>query len=104
MAMIRLVITLALLAAPAGAAASQDTAPPAPKLKELVTITADLVRIGDLVDNAGAAASIAVFRAPDLGQTGTVQVARVTDALKAHDIAGLDTGGLSEVIVTRLSR
>ena len=102
--MIRLIITLALLAAPAGAAASQDTPPAAPKLKELVTITADLVRIGDLIDNAGLAANIAVFRAPDLGQTGAVQVGRITDALKSHDVAGLDTGGLSEVIVTRLSR
>ena len=102
--MIRLSVTLALLAAPAGAWASPDTPPAAPKLRELVTITADLVRIGDLVDNAGAAANIAVFRAPDLGQTGAVQVARVAEALKSHDVAGLNTGGLSEVIVTRLSR
>jgi flagella basal body P-ring formation protein FlgA len=103
--MLRFIVTLALLtAAPHAAAASQDTPPTAPKLRELVTVTTDLVRIGDLVENAGPAANIAVFRAPDLGQTGAVRVARVTEALKSHDVAGLDTGGLSEVIVTRLSR
>jgi flagella basal body P-ring formation protein FlgA len=102
--MIGLFVTLALLAAPAGAAASQDTLPVAPKLKELVTVTADVVRIGDLVDNAGPAANIAVFRAPDLGHTGAVQATRVAEALRSHDVTGLNTGGLSEVIVTRLSR
>jgi flagella basal body P-ring formation protein FlgA len=102
--MLRLILTLALLTmAPHAAAASQD-APPTPKLKELVTVTAELVRIGDLIENAGPAANIAVFRAPDLGQTGAVQVARVTEALKSHDVTGVDSRGLSEVIVTRLSR
>src|SRR5262245_22264989 len=101
--MIRFAAALILLAAPAGAAVAQDNPPPA-RLKELVTITADLVRIGDLVDNAGPAAHVAVFRAPDLGQTGAVPVARVTEALKSHAVAAFDTGGLSEVIVTRLSR
>ena len=103
--MIRLVVALALLAAFGRDAASQDTPRPAiPKLKELVTVTAEVVRIGDLVDNAGAAANVAVFRAPDLGQTGAVDIARVTEALKPHVIAVLDTGGLSQVVVTRLSR
>jgi flagella basal body P-ring formation protein FlgA len=103
--MIRTIVTLALLTALHGAAAAQDAAPPAvPRLKELVTVTTDLVRIGDLVENAGATANVAVFRAPDLGQTGAVQLARVTEALKPHDVDRLDTGGLSEVVVTRLSR
>jgi flagella basal body P-ring formation protein FlgA len=60
--------------------------------------------IRNALDNAGAVAGIPVFRAPDLGQTGSVQVTRVTNALKPYDMAGLDTGGLAEVVVTRLSR
>src|SRR5687767_11125962 len=107
--MIRVIITLALLLAFDREAAAQETqqpAPPlaAPKLRELVTVTADLVRIGDLLENAGPAATIAVFRAPDLGQTGAVQVARITEALRPHDVTGFDTAGLAEVVVTRLSR
>jgi len=76
----------------------------APRLKELVAVSSEVVRIGDLVENAGIAADIPVFRAPDLGQTGAVAVSRVADALRPYDMAGFDTGGLTEVVVTRLSR
>ena len=76
----------------------------APRLRELVTVTSEVVRIGDLVDNPGRAADVPVFRAPDLGQTGAVLVQRVADALRPYEITDVDTGGLSEVVVTRLSR
>ena len=97
------VVTLTLLLALPREAASQEAAAPL-KLKELVTVTAEVVRIGDLIDVTGAAADVAVFRAPDLGQTGAVQVGRVVEALKAHDVESLDISGLTEVVVTRLSR
>jgi flagella basal body P-ring formation protein FlgA len=102
--MIRIAVTAALLIATLGHARSEPAPAPVPKLKELVAVTGDLVRIGDMIDDAGAAANIAVFRAPDLGQTGTVQVSRVLEAVRAHDMAMVDTAGLSELIVTRLSR
>src|SRR5262245_1297562 len=99
--MIRALLTALLLCTAAQAGVARDAAP---RLKELVTVTADVVRIGDLVDDAGNAAAIAVFRAPDLGSTGTVEVSRITEALKPYQIANLDTAGLREVVVTRLSR
>ena len=34
--------------------------------------SSEFVRIGDLVDNAGAVANVAIFRAPDIGTTGSV--------------------------------
>lgn len=103
--MIRIVIALAMLVALGREASSEAAAASAaPRLKQLVSVTAEIVRIGDLVENAGAAADIAVFRAPDPGQTGSVSVARVAEALRPYDVARLDTGGLSEVVVTRLSR
>jgi flagella basal body P-ring formation protein FlgA len=91
-----------LLALGHEAAAGSDTT--VPRLRELVTVTSDVVRIGDLIDNAGKAADVPVFRAPDLGQTGAVLVQRVTDALRPYEVTDVDTGGLSEVVVTRLSR
>jgi flagella basal body P-ring formation protein FlgA len=103
--MIRTIIALTLAVAVAGgAAASSAPAPTTPRLKELVTVRSEIVRIGDLVEHAGATADIAVFRAPDLGQTGTVAVSRIAEALRPHKITGLDTRGLTEVVVTRLSR
>src|ERR1041385_2173238 len=75
-----------------------------PKLKAEVVITGDLVRVGDLVANAGIIADVPIFRAPDLGATGTVPAATVAEAVRQHALIGLDTAGLSEVTVIRASR
>ncbi len=83
-------------------AATRASTPPA--LKAAVTVSSDLVRIGDLIDNAGASARVAIFRAPDLGQTGAVSVARVVEAIRAHGFPIVETRGLAEVAVTRASR
>jgi flagella basal body P-ring formation protein FlgA len=101
--MIRIVLALVMVAA-FGREATAETTAAAPRLKELVAVSSEIVRIGDLVENAGAAADVPVFRAPDLGQTGAVQLARIIEALRPYDLTGLDTGGLNEVVVTRLSR
>ena len=99
----RVMFALLMSAALGGPGYAED-ATATPRLKELVTVTSEIVRIGDLIENAGPAADVPIFRAPDLGQTGAVQVARIAEALRPYDIAGLDTGGLTEVVVTRLSR
>jgi len=83
-------------------AASAQSAPPA--LKAEVTVDGDLVRIGDIMDNAGALASQPIFRAPELGGSGTIQVHRVMEALRAHGILVFDTRNLTEVLVSRASR
>ena len=91
---------LLALATPAAAQVAEPAAevtgslgPTAPMLKHSVTVTGDVVRIGDLIDNAGAAASIAIFRAPDLGTTGSVSAAQVVQAARAHAVIGVDTSG-----------
>jgi len=101
--MIRIVLALVMMAT-FGREAIAETTSAAPRLRELVAVSSEIVRIGDLVENAGAATDVPVFRAPDLGQTGAVQMARIIEALRPYDLAGLDTGGLNEVVVTRLSR
>src|SRR5262245_13182685 len=92
------VVPIAILPPPA------PPPPTGPALKREATITGDLVRIGDIVDNAGAATEVAIFRAPDLGQSGSVSAARVIEAVRPHHILGLDTRGLDEVRVTRATR
>lgn len=76
----------------------------APMLRANVQVAADLVRIGDVIDNAGGAAQIAIYRAPDLGTTGTLPVAQVLNTLRAHHVIGVDTRDLKEISVTRLAR
>ncbi|MEY9127778.1 flagellar basal body P-ring formation chaperone FlgA [Bradyrhizobium yuanmingense] len=93
--------TLVALALPA-AAANDFIA--APTLRASVTVTSDVVRIGDLIDNAGSAALIPVYRSPDLGTTGTLTVGQVLSVLRAKQVIGVMTGDIKEVQVTRLAR
>jgi flagellar basal body P-ring formation protein FlgA len=97
-------VTLVALVAPAMAQGLDADSVAGPTLKASATVTGDIVRIGDLVDNAGAVAEVPIFRAPDLGQTGSVPVASVLEAVRGHHIIGLDSRGLSEVAVTHAAR
>lgn len=74
-----------------------------PILRDSVTVNGAIVRIGDVVERAGAAADIAIFRAPDPGTTGTVAAAAILDALRAHNVIAVDTANITEVTVTRIS-
>jgi flagella basal body P-ring formation protein FlgA len=100
-----LLAAAALLAGCAGAAAqASDDATVAPVLRANVSVASEVVRIGDVVENAGNAAQIAIYRAPDLGTTGTLPTAQVVATLRTYQVIGVDTKGLSEISVTRLAR
>lgn len=102
--MVRLMLaSLAVLLALSGNASAQSAAA-APALKASVTVAGDIVTIGDLVENAGPVADVPIFRAPDLGTTGAVATDRVLEAIRPHQLIGIDTHGLADVIVTRASR
>jgi flagella basal body P-ring formation protein FlgA len=95
---------LSMLATPAAGQVTGAIPPATPSLKRDVTVSSDLVRIGDLIDNAGASARVPVFRAPDLGQTGRVSAVRVVEAVRAHGLTTVETRGALDVAVTRASR
>jgi flagellar basal body P-ring formation protein FlgA len=105
-----LVLAGALLTAATSFAAAQSMAQSTsdtlmgPVLRANVSVTGDIVRIGDVIDNAGPAASIAIYRAPDLGTTGSLPTAQVLTALQAHQVIGVDTRDIKEIAVTRLAR
>jgi len=96
--------TALLAAIVPGAALAGDEAIPMPVLRANVTVTGDLVRIGDVIENAGSAAQIAIYRAPDLGTTGSLPAAQVIAALSAHQVIGVQTKGIKEITVTRAAR
>ncbi len=102
--MIRSVIAALFWLTVAGAPAAAQSSEGRPSLRPAATVTGEIVRIGDLVDNAGAVADVPIFRAPDVGQTGNVPLASVLEALRGHHLLGLDTHGLAEVAVTRAAR
>jgi flagella basal body P-ring formation protein FlgA len=89
-----LLLALVLLASPALAS---------PTLKPDVVVTAPVVTVGDMFDDAGDLAGAAIFRAPAPGTTGIVAVA---DIRRAAALAGLDTFdtlGLETIRVARAS-
>jgi len=96
-------LVVALAATPAAAQITGAVYAPA-RLKSQVTVSSDIVRIGDLIDNAGAAANTPIFRAPDLGQTGAVPVRAVLDAVRPYGLLAVDARGLNEIAVTHASR
>jgi flagella basal body P-ring formation protein FlgA len=100
-----LLATALLVAAPVAASAQSREEPIAvPVLHASVAVAGDVVRIGDMIDNAGTSAQIAIYRAPDLGTTGSLPTAQVIAALQAHQVIGVDTRDIKAVTVTRLSR
>jgi|GEM_PF-182140 len=96
--------TISVLLALALPALAADDFIAAPTLRASVTVTSDVVRVGDLIDNAGSAALIPVYRSPDLGTTGALPVAQVLSVLRGKQVIGVMTGDIKEVQVTRLAR
>jgi len=104
-ALLRVMLAATSLLAPSAASAQTDSDTIAtPALRAEINVSGDIVRVGDLVDNAGDAAQVAVYRAPDLGTTGTLSASEIVATLRTHHVIGVDTRGLSEVTITRLAR
>src|SRR5258708_4419941 len=106
MTMRSLLLATALLAATSAAASAQtrDDVIAAPVLRANVAVAGDLVRIGDVIANAGTFGKIAIYRARELGPTGTLSTAQVLSVLRAHQVIGVDTRDLREIQVTGLAR
>lgn len=104
-------MVLAQAAPPAGGPAPA-TAPAAAvklKLKPDLTLSRDIVSFGDLILGLSPRdAALPAFRAPSLGDTGTIQVSRIVDAAVKHgilrDAQHLDSQGVAQVVVTRAAR
>src|SRR6202012_5890891 len=104
--LVRSMLAAALLVTAPSAARAQEKEDTiaAPVLRAQVTVESDIVRIGDMVENAGTASQIAIYRSPDLGTTGSLPTAQVINALQAHQVIGVDTKDIKAVSVTRLVR
>jgi flagella basal body P-ring formation protein FlgA len=99
-----LVAALLVVAPSAALAQENEDVIAAPVLRAQVTVEGDVVRIGDMVENAGTASQIAIYRSPDLGTTGTLPTAQIINTLQAHQVIGVDTRDIKSVAVTRLAR
>jgi flagella basal body P-ring formation protein FlgA len=75
-----------------------------PMLRAAVSVKADLVTIGDFFEGAGTLAATPIFRAPDLGHSGTVPARQVLEAAKAAGLFDATTGSVANVVVTHDAR
>src|ERR1700751_4065775 len=75
-----------------------------PTLRSEAIVKGGLVRIGDFIENAGIVASVPIFRAPDLGYTGTISADAVLEAVRSHALIGVATGRVRAIFLTRASR
>lgn len=75
-----------------------------PTLKDEVVVSNDVVTVGDLFDHAEGLEGIALFRAPDPGQSGPLPAAAALAAARRAGVAGAEAGDVRQVFVTRLSR
>lgn len=109
--------SLAVAALQQGRAASQPAAQvpalaPAerkPVLRPELILTREIVTFGDLIEGLAAEpAAIPAFRAPALGETGTIQIARIVEAARAAGVIRSATDivqpGIAQVVVTRAAR
>ena len=93
----RIALTIGTIAAAAlfaGAAASAE-------LRPTVTVAGETVTLGDIFDDAGAAAHIVVANAPAPGLTGEISVSRISLAARRNGIEWRNNAGLTHIVVGR---
>ena len=72
-----------------------------PSLKGEVVVTAEIVTVGDMFDDAGSLAELAMFRAPKPGTTGMVELNAVAHAAKLIGLTDFENIGITRVRVSR---
>lgn len=80
---------------------SAGTALAAPLLKADITVTAAVVTMGDMFEDAGALAEKPLFRSPLPGTTGNVELSAIRAAVARIGLDAFETNGLSQVRVSR---
>jgi flagella basal body P-ring formation protein FlgA len=76
-----------------------------PVLRGDVVANRDALTLADLIDGVPAAlAETPLFRAPGLGQTGTIQTRRIVEAAQELGLGTLETGGRLQITISRAAR
>ncbi len=77
---------------------------PSLKARPNVQVKGPLITLGDLFENTGKKASIAVFQAPAPGKTGYINSARLLDAVRRHGLEWKNSFALPRINIARQSR
>jgi len=70
-------------------------------LRSHVSVTGDIVTLGDLFDDAGTAGDIVIATAPRPGAPTAISVSRISQVARQNGIAWRNTQGLTRIVVSR---
>ncbi len=70
-------------------------------LQPSISVTGDVVTLGDLFDDAGGASGIVIATAPRPGTPTAISVSRISQVARRNGIAWRNTQGLTRVVVSR---
>ena len=73
----------------------------AAELRPSATVAGETVTLGDLFDDAGAAAHVVVANAPAPGLKGEISVSRISLAARRNGIEWRNNAGLTHIVVGR---
>src|SRR6218665_404715 len=73
----------------------------APSLRADITVTSEIITVGDMFDDAGRFAEMALFRAPLPGTTGMVSLDAVRRASALVGLTEFENVGIARVRVAR---
>ncbi|MHA6297759.1 flagellar basal body P-ring formation chaperone FlgA [Devosia sp. CAU 1758] len=93
--------TLRIAALALGMALVSDMALAAPVLRADINVSAPVVTVGDMFEDAGVLAELPLFRAPLPGTTGNVDLAAVRSATARIGLTSFEANGLAQVRVSR---
>jgi flagella basal body P-ring formation protein FlgA len=93
--------TISILASGLALILSSGIAIAAPVLKSEVTVTAPIVTVGDMFEDAGVLAELPLFRSPLPGTTGNVDLGAVRSATARVGLTQFEANGLAQVKVSR---
>ena len=70
-------------------------------LKPYVSVTNDVVTLGDIFDDAGRASDVVIASAPRPGAPTAISVSRISQVARRNGIAWRNTQGLTRIVVSR---
>ncbi len=83
----------------AGTASAKDA-----RILPEVTVTGEVIRLGQLVEGLDQGGDIALFKAPAPGTRGTIRIARILAAAREYGITDFAAGGIQVVHISRPAR
>jgi flagella basal body P-ring formation protein FlgA len=100
----KLLLFLFIFFLPFGAVLAGEEEKRGAMLRKQITVNGDIVTLGDIFQNSGLKADVAVFRSPKIGSSGMVSVSRIAEAARRNGLEWYNPWPVNRISVSRPSR